>query len=59
MKSWTSLLTGMLIDAGKIESVEDLVEKYIPEWSAGVEAGVKIRHLLTMTAGLQRRTKRT
>lgn len=58
MKSWTSLLTGMLIDDGKIEGVDDLVEKYIPEWSAGVEAGVKIRHLLTMTSGLERRRGR-
>ncbi|MGB0346165.1 MAG: serine hydrolase domain-containing protein [Balneolaceae bacterium] len=53
-KSITAILVGMLIDDGKIESVEDPVSKYIPEWKAGADSSVTIRHLLTMTAGIDR-----
>ncbi|MCW9708824.1 serine hydrolase domain-containing protein [Fodinibius salsisoli] len=56
VKSWTGLLTGILIKDGSIESIDDPVAKYIPEWTAGAKAGVTIRHLLTMTAGLRDHT---
>ena len=55
VKSWTSLLAGMLWDEGKIESLDDPVSKYIPEWESGAEAGVTVRHLLTMTSGIRQR----
>ena len=55
VKSWTSLLAGMLWDEGKIESLDDPVSKYIPEWKSGSEAGVTIRQLLTMTSGIKQR----
>ena len=55
VKSWTSLLAGMLWDDGKIESLDDPVSKYIPEWESGAEAGVTVRHLLTMTSGIKQR----
>lgn len=52
VKSWVSILAGMLAADGKIESVHEPVSDYIPEWTAGAEAGVTIRHLLTMTSGV-------
>lgn len=56
VKSWTSLLAGMLWDEGKIESLDDPVSKYIPEWESGAEAGVTVRQLLTMTSGIKQRS---
>lgn len=55
-KSWTGLLAGMLIADGAIDSVDVPVAQYIPEWTAGAQAGVTLRHLLTMTSGLSDRT---
>lgn len=56
VKSWAGLLTGMLIADGSIDSVGAPVAKWIPEWTAGAQAGVTVRHLLTMTSGLSDRT---
>jgi len=55
VKSWTGLLVGILLKEGKIKSVEDPVCDYLPEWEAGCKANVKIRHLLTMSAGINKR----
>jgi RNA polymerase sigma factor (sigma-70 family) len=55
VKSWTGLLVGMLIEDGKIKSVDDPVSNYLPQWKEGAKAKVKLRHLLTMTSGLKRR----
>jgi len=53
-KSITSLLTGIAVDEGKIESVNDPVTKYIPELLEGDPLFQKltIRHLLDMRSGL-------
>lgn len=59
VKSWTALLVGMLIADGAIGGIDDLVSKYIPEWTYGAAAGVTIRHLLTMTSGLDTRSSQT
>jgi len=56
VKSWTGLLAGMLVADGAIDSVGVPVATWIPEWTAGAQAGVTIRHLLTMTSGLSDRT---
>jgi CubicO group peptidase (beta-lactamase class C family) len=56
VKSITALLIGMLIEDGKIASIDDPVGKYLPKWNNGDRAKVTIRHLLTMTAGLKRRS---
>ena len=53
-KSITGLLVGMLIDDGKIKSVNEPVCAYIPEWCGGRRGKVTLRHLLTMTSGLPR-----
>ena len=50
-KSVAGLLTGMLVGDGRL-SADDPVSRYVPEWTAGAEGGVTVRHLLTMTSGL-------
>ena len=53
-KSITSLLTGIAVDEGKIEDINDPVTKYIPELleSAPQFQQLTIRHLLDMRSGL-------
>lgn len=53
-KSVAGILVGMLIDDGKIKSVDEPVCSFISEWCAGNKAKVTLRHLLTMTSGLPR-----
>jgi hypothetical protein len=53
-KSITGILVGMLIDDGKIKSIDEPVCTYIEEWCAGQKGKVRLRHLLTMTSGLPR-----
>ncbi len=53
-KSITGILVGMLIDDGKIKSVDEPVCSYVKEWCAGPKAKVTLRHLLAMTSGLPR-----
>lgn len=53
-KSVTGILVGMLIDDGKIKSIDEPVCSYVKEWCAGQKAKVTIRHLLSMTSGLPR-----
>ena len=50
-KSISSLLIGAAIHEGKIGSVNDLVGKYLPEFTEGEKAKVKIADLLTMSSG--------
>lgn len=59
MKSLTGVMIGRLIQEGQINSEEDLVCDYWPEWKAGCENEVKIKHLLTMTSGIKQRRSRT
>lgn len=54
IKSWTGLLAGILVDQGRL-SVEDQVCQYLPEWKDGCTKNVRIEHLLTMSAGLNRK----
>lgn len=51
-KSITGLLVGMLVDDGKIKSIDEPVCTYLTEWCKGRKGQVTIRHLLTMTSGL-------
>ncbi len=53
-KSITGILVGMLIDDGKIKSLDEPVCTYISEWCQGNKGKVTLRHLLTMTSGLPR-----
>lgn len=59
-KSFVSALIGIAIDKGFIESVDQSVLGFFPEYATGAHEHLKrqmtIRHLLTMTAGFQWRT---
>lgn len=50
-KSFTSALIGMAIDDGYIESDDQPITDFVPELAPEGFAGVRIRHLLTMTSG--------
>lgn len=54
-KSITSLLVGIALDRGEIESLDEPILKFFPEHADDAKPGwaeVTLRHLLTMTAGL-------
>jgi CubicO group peptidase (beta-lactamase class C family) len=51
-KSIAGLLTGMLIDDGRIHSTSQPVCDFIASWCAGLRAAVTVGHLLSMTSGL-------
>lgn len=51
-KTFVSILTGIAIAEGKINSVEDKVGKYLPEFKEGKNADLSIKHLLTMSSGI-------
>jgi CubicO group peptidase (beta-lactamase class C family) len=53
-KSIVSLAVGLAIAQGAIQSVDDPVVKYIPEWANDDRKKITIRHLLTMSSGLAR-----
>jgi CubicO group peptidase (beta-lactamase class C family) len=54
-KSFTSALTGIAIDEGYIQSVDDLMVTYLPELKGKGFDDLTIRHLLTMSSGIQYR----
>ncbi len=51
-KSVVSLLIGVAIDEGAIKSVNQKVGDFLPQYKEGANAQLTIRHLLTMSAGL-------
>jgi CubicO group peptidase (beta-lactamase class C family) len=51
-KSVTSLLVGCAISDGLIRSVDDRVDRYLPELRGGGYEGVTIRQLLNMRSGI-------
>ena len=51
-KSVVSVLIGMAIKEGFIGSVDDPVDKYLPELAAGAWKGVTLRQLLQHTSGI-------
>ena len=50
-KSITSLLIGVALKEGKIKSLTEPIGNYIPEFSSGEKAKVRIIDLLTMSSG--------
>jgi CubicO group peptidase (beta-lactamase class C family) len=52
-KSFTSALTGIAIDEGYIKSLNDKVIEYIPELENKVSNELSIRHLITMSSGIE------
>ena len=53
-KSITGILVGLLVDDGRIQSLDETVCGYISLWCTGIRRMVTVRHLLTMTSGLPR-----
>lgn len=51
-KSIVSTLTGIAIAEGKIKSIDQPVADFLPEFKVGEKSKITIRHLLTMSSGL-------
>ncbi|MBB4571797.1 serine hydrolase domain-containing protein [Rhizobium leucaenae] len=51
-KSLTSILVGIAVEQGSIESIEDFAAKYVPELKSSAYDGVTIRQLLEMRSGV-------
>ena len=51
-KSVVSALVGIALAEGSIESLEDPVTRYLPELAGSGYEGVPLRHLLTMSSGV-------
>ena len=51
-KSIVSLLVGIALEEGTLQSLDQPVADFIPEFRTGDKATITIRHLLTMTSGL-------
>lgn len=52
-KSIVGLAIGLLLDEGKITSLDQPVADFFPEWKQGKKQLVTVRHVLTHTSGLQ------
>lgn len=51
-KTFLSIMIGIAIDEGKIKSVDQPVGDFLPEFKEGEKSKITIRHLLTMSSGL-------
>ncbi|WP_084965185.1 serine hydrolase domain-containing protein [Thermoactinospora rubra] len=51
-KSFTSAAVGIALGEGKIRSIDDPVDRYLPELARSGYAGVSIRELLHMSSGI-------
>jgi CubicO group peptidase (beta-lactamase class C family) len=51
-KSMISVLVGVCIDQGKIKSIDQSAADFIAPWRGTPKAAITVRHLLTMTSGL-------
>ncbi len=51
-KSVVSLLVGLVLDEGKINSLDQKVGDFLPSFKSGRKFEISIRHLLTMSSGL-------
>jgi CubicO group peptidase (beta-lactamase class C family) len=51
-KTFVSILIGAAIDEGKIKSIDQPVSDFLPEFKEGDNSKVTIKHLLTMSSGI-------
>lgn len=52
VKSMSAMLVGAAIRDGDIESIDDDVTRYLPQFTDSAYDGVTVRHLLQMTSGV-------
>ena len=52
-KSFVSVMTGIALADGEIESIDDSVSKYVPALIGSVYEGVPLRDVLNMASGIQ------
>jgi hypothetical protein len=52
-KSYLSALFGIIMAQGKIDNLDDPVTKYLPELADSAYNGVKLRHILQMSSGVE------
>lgn len=52
-KSYSSALVGIAIDRGEIQSLDQSVSDFIPEWKADERKNITVKHLVSMTSGLK------
>jgi len=52
-KTFIGMLIGIALDEGKIASLDDRVERYVPELKGHAYGETPIRHLLTMSSGVK------
>lgn len=52
-KSVLSMLVGIAVEEGKIESIDDLVTKYVPTLEGSGYAGVTVKQVLQMSSGVK------
>jgi len=51
-KSFTSTLIGIAIDEGYINSIDDPITDYLPEWKGRDQDNILLKHLLAMQSGM-------
>lgn len=51
-KSLVSIMVGIAVDQGLIKSIDDPIERYLPELTDGAYKGVTVRHILQMRSGV-------
>jgi CubicO group peptidase (beta-lactamase class C family) len=51
-KSMVSVLVGCCLDEGKIKSLDQSAADFVPQWKDTPKAAITIRHLISMTSGL-------
>jgi len=51
-KTFVSVLVGIAIGEGKIKNVDEPVGDFIPEYKIGLNAKLTVKHLLTMSSGI-------
>lgn len=52
-KTFVAMLVGIAVGEGKIASIDDLAEKYVPELKGSSYGQTPIRHLLSMSSGVR------
>lgn len=51
-KTFVSILTGIAIEEGKIKSIDQPIGDFIPQYKEGDNAKITVKHLLTMSSGI-------